>query len=128
LKPDFKQKEVRLQTVMNNRIPRVQELMKEELGKILLREVDMPEGALLTITRVEASGNLQQAKVYISVMPDDQSKEVLRVLRQSIYDIQQELNERLEMRPVPKIRWIVDGTAAEVQRVKELLDKIKKEA
>jgi len=110
-----------------NRVAQVQRLMKEELSKILFREVEMPEGAVVTLTRVDASPNLQQAKVYISVVPDEKGKDVLRVLKQSIYDIQQDLNEKLVMRPVPKIQWMLETATAEAQRIEELLDRIKKE-
>ena len=39
--------------VMSNRIQRVNSLIKDELGKILLREVDFPKDVLVTITGVE---------------------------------------------------------------------------
>jgi len=88
---------------VKDRIRQVNEVFKQELGKILLREIEMPEGTVVTLTRVEASGNLQQAKVYISVVPDERAEKVLKLLLQNIYDIQQSLNERLKMRPVPKM-------------------------
>ena len=111
---------------MKDRIRQVNEVFKQELGKILLREIEMPEGTVVTLTRVEASGNLQQAKVYISVVPDERGEKVLKLLGQNIYDIQQSLNERLKMRPVPKIQWVSETTTAQAQRVEEILDKIKK--
>jgi len=45
---------------MAERIPRVNQLIQEELGKILHREIEFPEDVLVTITRVEASPNLIQ--------------------------------------------------------------------
>ena len=112
---------------MKNRIAQVQELMKKELGNILFREMEMPEGAVVTITRVEAAPNLQHARVYISVVPDEKGKEVIKGLQQNIFDIQQQLNEKLAMRPVPKIRWIRETATAQAQHIEELLDKIKKQ-
>jgi ribosome-binding factor A len=110
-----------------DRIARVQELIRGELSVILLKEGEMPEKAVITLTRVEAAANLQQARVYISVVPDEKSKEVMRFLQKNIYDIQQQLNERLQMRPVPKIRWVEETVTAQAHRVEELLDKIKEE-
>ena len=112
---------------MKNRIDQVNKLIRQELGQIILREVDMPEGVVVTLTRVAASGNLQQAKVYISVVPDKNTSEVLKSLRQDIYSIQQMLNSRLKMRPVPRIRWVLETATAEAQKIEELLDQIKKE-
>ena len=110
---------------MKDRIAKVNELMKRELGQIILREVEMPENAVATLTRVVASGNLQQAKVYISVVPDEKAQEVLKVLGRDIFTIQQILNRKLKMRPVPKILWVPEKATAEAQRIEELLAQIK---
>ena len=111
---------------MKNRITRVNELLKRELGEILLRELDAPEGAFATITRVEAFPNLQGARVYISVMPEDKTKAVLAILQKNVYDIQQILNRRLKMRPVPKIQWVPETATLGAQRIEELLEEIQK--
>ena len=112
---------------MTERIPKVQELLKEELGAILLREFDVPEDTLVTLTRVDVAPNLQQAKIYISVMPEEKAKEVLRLLKKEVYEMQQLLNKRLNMRPVPRIEWVLETKTAEAQEIEELLDKIKEE-
>ena len=111
---------------VRERIFKVNKLLKQELGKILFREIQFPLNVLVTLTKVEAFPNLQQAKVYISVIPEGKTKEVLALLQKQIYDIQQLLNKRLRMRPVPKVQWVEDKEDARVQRVEELLDELKK--
>jgi len=81
----------------------------------------------VTLTRVKATPNLQQAKVYISVMPEERRKEALKLLQKEIYGIQQLLNKRLNMRPVPRIEWVLETKTREAQEIEVLLDKIKKE-
>ena len=112
---------------MTEHIPQVNELLHQELGSILLREFDVPEGTIVTITRVDASPNLQQAKIYISVMPEEKAKEVLRLLKKEVYEMQQLLNKRLNMRPVPRIEWVVETKTQEAQEIEEILDRIKEE-
>ena len=112
---------------MTERILQVNELLKAELGAIVLREVEMPQDALVTLTRADASPNLQQAKIYISVMPEEKGVEVLKVLKREVYEIQQTLNKRLNMRPVPRIEWVLDNMTAEAQEIEKILDSIKKE-
>lgn len=92
-----------------------------------MRGVEMPEETVVTVTRVVASGNLQEAKVYISVMPEERVRGVLKTLHQNVYEVQQALNERLKMRPVPRIQWVQETGGVQVQKVEELLEKIKKE-
>lgn len=99
-------------------------MIKKELSQIILREVDFPEGTLVTLTRVEASANLIQAKVYVSVMPEEKLHDALGILRKMVYYLQQKLNERLKMRPIPKIQFIEERATREAGRVEELLEKI----
>ncbi len=112
---------------MTKRIAQVQELLKEELGAILLRELDLPEDTFVTITRADVSPNLQQAKIYISVMPEEKGPEILRILQKEVYEMQQLLNKRLNMRPVPRIEWVLEEKTKEAQEIEQLLDNIKKE-
>ncbi len=112
---------------MSNRIQRVNALIKNELGKILLRDVDFPQGVLVTITRVESSPNLKEAKTYVSVMPDEQIDKVFKILNRRIYNIQQVLNRRLRMRPIPRIEFKKEEKTEEAAKIEELLEKLKKE-
>tara|TARA_Y100000310_G_C20592072_1_gene768607 strand:+ start:545 stop:886 length:342 start_codon:yes stop_codon:yes gene_type:complete len=112
---------------VTKRIAQVQELLKEELGAILLRELDLPEDTFVTITRADVSPNLQQAKIYISVMPEEKGPEILRILQKEVYEMQQLLNKRLNMRPVPRIEWVLEEKTKEAQEIEQLLDNIKKE-
>jgi len=111
---------------MSKRIQRVNQLIKRELGKILLREGDFPKETLVTLARVETSVDLREAKVWISVFPENQTTEVIQILNREIYNFQQKLNKILQMRPVPKIEFLTETKAKEAARIEELLEKIKK--
>ena len=109
---------------MNARILRVNQLLKKELSSIFSREVAFPDGSLVSISRAEATPNLQQAKIYITVFPADKKAEALRSLKGQIYDIQQILNKRLKMRPVPRIEIVLDTGEEKAHRIREVLDSI----
>ena len=110
---------------MGNRIPRVNALIKRELSQIFLKEVDFPKGVLVTITKVESSANLKEAKVYISIMPDSKTGRISEILNKIIYGIQQSLNKRLRMRPIPRIRFEMEQKTKEAARIEELLEEAK---
>lgn len=112
---------------MKQRLARVNQLIKKELSQIILREVDFPEGVLATITRVETSANLIESKIYLSAMPASEISDVLGILNRQIYFLQQKLNKRLKMRPLPKITFIREKKTAEAGRIEELLEEIHKE-
>lgn len=122
----FSKKSISKKNCSMFRIERVNSLIQQELGNIILKEIDIFPGILLTITRVECSSNLFNSKVYISVIPDDKFDEILALLKRHIYDLQQMLNKKMKMRPVPKIEFVKETKTKEAGRIEELLFKIGK--
>lgn len=112
---------------MSKRIQKVNGLIKEELGKIILKEVDLPKDVLATVTRVITSPNLSQSKVYISVIPVNQAAKVLQILQGQIYFLQQKLNRRLNMSPIPKINFIEEKETKKAGKIEKILASLKKE-
>jgi len=110
---------------MSDRILRVNALIKKELSQIFLTEIDFPKGILVTITKVETSANLKEVNVYVSVMPDSKTSRISGILNKIIYGIQQNLNKRLMMRPIPRIRFKMEQKTKEAAEIEELLEQIK---
>ncbi len=111
----------------SQRIKRVNELIKRELGTIILKQVDYPKDLLLTLTKVECSSNLRDAKIWVSIMPENKAAWILDILQRNIYHIQKTLDKRLKMRPIPKIRFLKQEKIEDTERVDEILDKIKRD-
>ncbi|MFC1663955.1 30S ribosome-binding factor RbfA [Patescibacteria group bacterium] len=110
---------------MKNRIQRVNQLIKREIAQILLRELDSPKNTLVTVTKVKTSVNLNQATVYVSVIPEAKTQRIFKMLSQLIYEIQGELNRHLKMRPIPRIRFVEEKETKQAGRIEEILEKIK---
>lgn len=108
---------------MSSRIHRVNQLIKEELGKILLREMDFGD-ALVTIIDVDTTPNLIQSRVKITVMPESQEQRALSSLNRNIYDLQQIFNKKVNMRPVPKIEFQVDKSAKKSYEIEKVMEEI----
>jgi len=110
---------------MTDRVPQVNNLIQKELSKIIFREVEFPLGVLVTLTRVDTSSNIIESKVYVSVMPESKAEEVFKLLNRQIYFIQQILNKRLRMRPIPKIIFMAEKETVRAGKVEELLENLK---
>lgn len=111
---------------MGKRIERVNQLIKQELGKIISREIFFPRGALVTITEVLTSVDLEHARIKVSIMPEEKQKQVLEILQKNIRHLQQLLNKKLVLRYVPKIEFEIDTTQTKVERIEELIKQTKK--
>lgn len=109
------------------RIPKVNELIKQELGKIILQEEDFGQDVFVTITEVQSSGNLQNAAVKISVLPANKAAEILKKLNRHIFNLQKILDKKLYMRPIPKIRFIIDEGEIRAGRIDKLINQVKNE-
>jgi len=110
---------------MSKRIQRVNQLIKKELSQIVLKEIEFPSDVLVTVTRVETTSNLIESKVYVSVMPEEKTSKVFQILNQQVYELQQKLNQRLQMRPIPRIKFIEEKETKEAGKIEEILEKIK---
>ena len=108
------------------RVKRFNELIKIELGKIIFDFLDVKPGVLVTITRVITAPDLFSAAIFISVYPDSNAKETFNKFNRLIYQIQQLLNKKLKVRPVPKIIFKRDTNPEEAGQIEELLKNINK--
>lgn len=111
---------------MSQRIEKVNSLLGHEISKILVRDFGF-QGALVTLTHVSTSANLIEAKGYISVLPEERTDAVITVLNKGVYDVQQKINKMVNMRPVPKIRFVRDKEVLEASKIEAILEKIKDE-
>ena len=111
---------------MSKRIQRVNELLKQEVGQILLRDFECPKGILVTVTRAETSLDLGTSRIFISVIPEGNEDKVMRLLGKKIYVLQQKVNKKLKMKRIPKIEFIKEEKAKEAERIEEILERLKK--
>jgi len=109
---------------MTNRISRINELIKEEVGKIILAEIELPKENLTTVTRVQTTSNLIESFVYISTIGKDK-EQIFNLLQKNVYHLQQKLNKKLNMRPIPKIVFREEKETKKAAKIEKLLEKIK---
>lgn len=108
---------------ISRRKERVTELIRKEVAGIILREIET-SNAIITLTRVDVSVDIQSANIYFLTIPDDAAEEVSKKLKKNIFFIQQALNKRLRMRPVPRIRFSIDKQEQEASKIDEVLTRI----
>lgn len=110
---------------MANRIERVNSLLEKEISKIILKDFAFSPEILVTLTHVDTTANLIDAKAYISIFPDEKADAIIHVLDKSVYDVQYKINRTLRMRPIPKIKFVKDKEFSKAGRVEELLIQLK---
>jgi ribosome-binding factor A len=92
-----------------HRLARVAEVVREVTSETILFELRDPRVKGVTVTRAEVSGDLQHAKVYVSVMGTAADQKLcLHGLKHSAGFIQSKLARRLQTRFTPVIHFVLD--------------------
>lgn len=104
------------------RANRVGEQMKKELGDILGRKIKDPRVGFVTVTDVDVTGDLQQAKVFISVLGDDKQKQDTLVgLAKAKGFIRSEIGKRIRLRKTPELFFEFDEAIEKGNRIEHIL-------
>lgn len=107
------------------RVGRVGEQIKKELSQILQAELKDPRIGFVTVTGVEISNDLSQAKVYLSVLgSDEQKEETLHALSKGQGFIRSELGRRVRLRHTPELVFKFDTSIEYGSRIEELLQNL----
>ena len=111
---------------MSRRIERLNSMIRRDVSELLRYEVKDPRvSGVVSVTQVDTSGDVQHAKVYVSVYGTLREKEdTIAALQSASGFIRRQLRGRLETRNVPVLRFILDDTLTEGNQMLELLDTI----
>jgi len=109
---------------MSNRLLRVNELLQREVSAYL-RKKHGSEAVGITITSVEVTGDLREAKVYYSVVGDETAVAAAgKLLLRKRDEIREMLAKNVIIRHVPLLSFLHDNHAPRTVRIETLLAEI----
>ena len=110
---------------MSQRTERVDELLRQEIGRILAKEVQDPHIGFATVTDVETTPDLRHARVWVSVIGDEARRaEALAGLERAMGYVRHELGARLRLRRIPALHVALDDSLERGTRVLRILDEL----
>jgi ribosome-binding factor A len=115
----------------SRRVSRVSSLIKREISQMLLNEIkdDRVGAGMVSITDVDVSGDLQHAKVFVSIYGSPEAKaETMEGLRSSAAFVRRELGHRMRLRRTPEVVFLEDTSLERGDRMLNLLNQISKES
>jgi ribosome-binding factor A len=112
----------------SRRVLKAAEAIREVVSTAILLELRDPRVQDVTVTRVEVSGDMRNAKVYVSVMGDE-SKEKLSLhgLRNAAGFLQQRIGQRIDTRYTPRLAFDIDRGVKSSLQVAAVLTQLQKE-
>lgn len=114
----------------SRRVSRVNALIQEEVSQMVLHEIkdDRVGAGMVSITLVDVSGDLQHAKIYVSVYGTDEAREeTMAGLKSATGFVRRELGKRLRLRRTPEIIFIEDRGIERGDRILTLLTQLSQE-
>ena len=104
------------------RIEKLQELIKQETGKMLLNDIKDPRIGFVTVTDVEMTGDLREAKIFVSIMGGtEQVKSSLEGLNSALGFVRREIGKRIRLRFTPEISFALDTSLDYGDHIQKLL-------
>lgn len=112
----------------NRRVSRVSSLIKREVSQMLLYEIkdDRVGAGMVSITDVDVSGDLQHAKIFVSIYGTDEARaETMEGLKSSAGFVRRELGQRIRLRRTPEVVFLEDRSLERGDRMLHLLSQLK---
>jgi ribosome-binding factor A len=114
--------------MQGKRLDRVNQLIKEEVSNLLQRELKDPRLGFVTVTEVETSKDMRVAKVFVSVLGNEQQWEgSLAALASARGFVRNWLRQHLDLRVTPDVDFRPDRSMEHAARIQSILQKVKDE-
>jgi ribosome-binding factor A len=105
------------------RMRRVNEVLREVLGDAISTELEDPRIGFVTVTAVDTSPDLRSARVYVSVLGDEEDREgTLKGLQAAHGVLQAQVARQTRMKRTPTLTFHYDDTPEKGVRISRLLD------
>ena len=111
----------------NRRVSRVAELIKREVSQMLIHDIkdDRVGAGLVSVTDVVVSGDLQHAKIFVSVYGSEEAKiETMAGLKSATGFVRTELGQRVRLRRTPEVIFQEDSSIERGTKVLSLLNQL----
>jgi ribosome-binding factor A len=114
----------------SRRISRVASLIQQEVSSMLLNDIkdDRVGAGMVSVTDVDVSGDLQHAKIYVSIYGTEEAKkETMEGLKSATGYVRRELGQRIRLRRTPEVVFIEDRALERGDRMLALLNQLSEE-
>ena len=108
-----------------SRPDRVGEQIRGELALLLARDVRDPGIGFITLTRVQVTPDLQQARVYFTALGDETSRRnTERALGRATPFLRRQIGSRLRLKRTPELQFLYDNSIAGQDRIEQILNEL----
>ncbi len=115
-------------SVSGHRQERLADQIRAEVAEIISLELKDPRIGFVTVTRVELTSDFHAARVWVSVLGDEEAQQgTLEGLLSAAGYLRREIGHRLRLRRVPELTFILDHGVQDALKIESLIEKIKRQ-
>lgn len=114
----------------NRRVARVAELIKREVSQLLFSGIkdDRVGMGMVSVTDVDVSGDLQHAKIFVSIYGSDEARaETMAGLKSATGYVRSELGRRIRLRRTPEVIFLEDRSIERGTKVLSLINQLSRD-
>ena len=111
---------------MNRRMERVNGLLRIEISRVLASELKDPRlSQMITITRVDTSSDLKNARAYVSVLGTKTEKQrTLKTLRSASGFVSRTMRSQMTLKVVPLVEFLIDDSIEQGDQILKLMNRV----
>lgn len=110
------------------RSQRVGDLLRQEIADIIMNRLKDPRIGFITVTGVKVTDDLKMARVFISILKDEELDLTIEILNAAKSFIRSEVAKRVRLRTVPSIEFRIDESIKYGDKIERLLKEIKEKS
>ena len=114
----------------NNKIDKINSELTKQISYVINYELKDPRiNAIITVIKVDTTYDLKIAKVYLSIMSENEVKpeEVIKIIQKAQGFIRNQLKTKLDIRNIPELHFILDDSIQYGMHIEELIKEIHKD-
>ena len=109
---------------MSVKIERLNNIFVEQISQILKTEIKDERIHFVTVTAVKITNDLSFAKVYVTILNDEERDEMLKLLNKASNFIERELSKRVDIRKMPDISFVYDESIEYANHIENIIERI----
>ena len=108
---------------MSVKIDRLEHSFVEHISNILKLEIKDERIHFVTVTAAKITNDLSFAKIYVTILDDNEKENILKLLNKASNFIERELSKKIEIRKMPNITFVYDDSIAYAQNIENIIER-----
>ena len=109
---------------MSVKIERLNNIFVEQISRILMTEIKDERIHFVTVTAVKITNDLSFAKVYVTILDDNERDNMLKLLNKASNFIERELSKCVDIRKMPNISFVYDESIEYANHIEKIIEEI----